>query len=85
MSILSTWKAWNLQMAVFAGSGTALVTLLQHAPARVACLRGAMAWFAVLLLGRGTAWVLGRVETLSAQTTKELALAQAAEEEGGEA
>ncbi|MFT4649308.1 MAG: hypothetical protein ACI9X4_002547 [Glaciecola sp.] len=72
-------------MAVFAGSGTALVTLLQHAPARVACLRGAMAWFAVLVLGRGTAWVLGRVETLSAQTTKELALAQAAEEEGGEA
>jgi hypothetical protein len=72
-------------MAVFAGSGTALVTLLQHAPARVACLRGAMAWFAVLVLGRATAWVLERVETLSAQAAKELAHVRAAEEEGGEA
>ena len=85
MSILSTWKAWNLQMAVFAGSGTALVTLLQHAPARVACLRGAMAWFAVILLGKGTAWAIDRVETLSAQAAKELARASAAEEEAGEA
>ncbi|MDF1839114.1 MAG: hypothetical protein P1V35_14700 [Planctomycetota bacterium] len=84
MSILSTWKAWNLQMAVFAGSGTALVTLLQHAPARVACMRGAMAWFAVLLLGKGTAWVLERVEILSAEAAKELARANAAEEEASE-
>ena len=72
-------------MAVFAGSGTALITLLQHAPARVACLRGAMAWFAVLVLGKGTAWVLQRVEELSAQAARELARVELAEEEAGEA
>ncbi len=72
-------------MAVFAGAGTALVTLLQHAPARVACMRGAMAWFAVLMLGKGTAWLLERVEGLSAKAARELARARAVEEEASEA
>ncbi len=72
-------------MAVFAGAGTALVALLQHAPARVACFRGAIAWFAVIVLGKGTGWVLEKVETYSAQAAKDLARAQAVEQEGGEA
>ncbi len=72
-------------MAVFAGAGTALVALLQHAPARVACMRGAIAWFAVILLGKSTGWVLEKVEFYSAQAARELSRTQAAEEEGGEA
>ncbi len=70
-------------MAVFAGAGTALVAILQHAPVRVACFRGAIAWIAVILLGKGTGWVLGKVEVYSAQAAKELARAQAAEQDGG--
>ncbi|MCA9002599.1 MAG: hypothetical protein KDB61_11795 [Planctomycetes bacterium] len=85
MSILSTWKAWSLQAAVFAGSATALVALLQHTPPWVACMRGAGAWLAIILLGKLFALALNKVEALSAESAKDMARKRAAEGEGSEA
>ncbi len=73
-------------MAVAIGSAAALLSLLSHAPVRVACLRGGIAWFCVLLVGKSVAWLLDRMASLEAQRearrVAELALD---EEEGNEA
>lgn len=44
-------KALFQRAAVFVGAGSALVSLWSGVPVRVACLRGAGAWIAVLVLG----------------------------------
>jgi len=46
--------------AAFAGALAALAALLAHAPVRIACLRGALAYAAVLALARGSRAVLER-------------------------
>jgi len=52
--------ALGRRLAAFAGALTGLVSLLHGVPVRVACLRGALAFAAVLLLGRAGRAVLER-------------------------
>ena len=47
-----TWTALGHRLAVTVGAGTALFGLLRHVPLRFACLRGALAWLAVIALFR---------------------------------
>ena len=58
MTPASVWQAFGRKAAVIAGASTALVSLLAHNSLLTASLRGAVAWFAVLLLVRvGTALI----------------------------
>jgi hypothetical protein len=52
--------ALGRRLAVFAGALTALVALLGDVPVRIACLRGALALVAVLLLARAGRFLLAR-------------------------
>lgn len=47
-----TWTALGHRLAVTVGAATALIGLLRHVPLRFACLRGALAWLAVIALFR---------------------------------
>ena len=59
-SIDDAWVAFTHRTAAVVGSLTALVSLLWDTPVTFASLRGALAWLAVALLGRGTSWLLRR-------------------------
>lgn len=48
----SAWSALGHRLAVIVGAGAALFALVRHVPVRVASLRGAAAWFAVVLVFR---------------------------------
>lgn len=52
-------RALFARAAVFVGAGSALLSLLSGVPVRIACLRGAGAWVAVLALGAIWTGVLG--------------------------
>ena len=54
-SVPPEWFQVAGRLAVAAGAGAALVSLLQDAPPSQAALRGAIAWFAVRLYGRYSA------------------------------
>ena len=54
------WQAFGHRAAVVAGALAALAALIVHAPVRIACLRGALAWAAVLLVIRASLWLLQR-------------------------
>lgn len=56
------WRGTVQRVAVLAGAGTALASLVFDVPVRVAALRGAFALFGVLVLGRVTASALSRAE-----------------------
>ena len=75
------WAAFGHRAAVIAGALAALTALIRHVPVRVASLRGALAWAAVLLVSRASLWLLQRTsledqppelrsETPDAQATK---------------
>lgn len=51
-SVPPEWTAIAGRLAVAAGAGAALVSLLQDAPPSQAALRGALAWFGVRLYTR---------------------------------
>jgi len=54
------WQAFGHRAAVVAGALAALAALIVHAPVRIACLRGALTWAAVLLVIRASLWLLQR-------------------------
>ena len=54
------WEAFGHRAAVVAGALAALAALIQHVPVQVACLRGGLAWAAVLLVTRVSLWLLQR-------------------------
>ena len=51
-SLDSIWRALSNRAAVFVGSATALSALVAGAPARIASLRGAVAWVGILVISR---------------------------------
>jgi len=83
MSLFTPWNELIRRIAVAAGSGAALITLLQPAPVSIACLRGGLAWVAVRLLGWFIGWVLRLMETLDAVAAIKKAEREEAEPEGG--
>ena len=60
VALAEAWRATGRQIAVVAGSGTALVSLLQHTPVYVASLRGGVVWAAVLAVTSLGAWLAVR-------------------------
>ena len=56
------WTALGHRVAATLGASTALVSLLFDASLRIACLRGALAWLALLLVTRAGGWLLVRTE-----------------------
>lgn len=54
------WEAFGHRAAVVAGALAALAALIVHAPVRIACFRGALAWAAVLLVTRASLWLVQR-------------------------
>ncbi len=54
------WTAFGHQAAAVAGALAALTALIVHVPVPIACLRGALAWAAVLLVTRASLWLLQR-------------------------
>ncbi len=61
------WTALGHRLAVVAGAGTALLSLIWHSPVHVACLRGAAAWAAIRVLARATEWLTVRTESETVQ------------------
>ncbi len=59
--LVQAWLASGRQLAVTAGSSVALISLLSDAPIRIASLRGAIAWAAVLTLTSIGSWLAPRV------------------------
>jgi len=56
----SAWVALTHRLAAIVGSSTGLISLLWGASALQASLRGGLAWLAVGLLSRATAWLLAQ-------------------------
>ena len=54
------WAAFGHRAAVVAGALAGLTALIWHVPVQIACLRGALAWAAVLLVTRASLWLLQR-------------------------
>ncbi len=59
-ALVEAWRAVGGQIAVVAGSGTALLSLLQHTPVHVASLRGGTVWGAVLVVTSLGAWLAAK-------------------------
>ena len=59
-TLVEAWRAVGGQLAVIAGSGTAVTSLLQHTPVYVASMRGAIVWGAVLAITSVGAWLAAR-------------------------
>lgn len=59
--LVQAWLASGRQLAVTAGSSVALISLFSDAPLRIASLRGAGAWAAVLALTSVGSWLAPRV------------------------
>ncbi|MEM6567885.1 MAG: hypothetical protein AAF957_05715 [Planctomycetota bacterium] len=59
--LVQAWLASGRQLAVTVGSMVALVSLFADAPVRIASLRGAIAWGAVLALVSAGSWITPRV------------------------
>lgn len=74
------WTALGHRLAVVAGAGTALLSLIWHSPVADACLRGAAAWAAIRVLALATRWLMARTEPESDQQPD----ADSAEYEAGE-
>lgn len=62
-ALATAWRAAGRQIAVIAGSATALLSLIQHTPVRIASLRGALVWSAVLLTTSVGAWLAEKTWT----------------------
>lgn len=52
MSLHPSWQALVRRLCVTAGALTALVSLAQHTPVWVACMRGALAFLVARLVAR---------------------------------
>lgn len=52
-SVQTAWQDLTRRLAAVAGAGGALVSLLNDAPVNIAAMRGAGAYFALLLLAKG--------------------------------
>lgn len=59
-ALAQAWRALGAQLAVIGGSGVALVSLFQDTPVRVASLRGAATWAAILAFTSVGAWLAPR-------------------------
>ncbi len=59
-AFLAVWRPFGQHMAVAVGSAVALISLFVNAPVRIASLRGALAWAAILCLTRTGCWLLAR-------------------------
>lgn len=59
-SLDRAWRASGRRLAVTFGAATALISLLNDTPVRIASLRGALAWGLVLSITSIGAWVLMR-------------------------
>jgi len=59
-ALAEAWRALGRQLAVVAGSGVALLSLIQDTPVRIASLRGAMTWASVLAITSLGAWLAVR-------------------------
>jgi hypothetical protein len=59
--LVRAWLASGRSLAVTVGSAVALISLLNDAPVRIASLRGAIAWGAVLALVGVGSWITPRV------------------------
>jgi hypothetical protein len=59
-ALVEAWRAVGGQIAVIAGSGTALASLIQHTPVSVASMRGGIAWGAVLAVTSIGAWLAAK-------------------------
>ncbi|MFT5048625.1 MAG: hypothetical protein ACI8QZ_000012 [Chlamydiales bacterium] len=54
------WVALTHRVAAIVGASTALISLLWDVPVSQASARGALAWLAVGLISRATAWLLAQ-------------------------
>lgn len=59
--MVHAWLASGRRIAVTVGSSVALISLISDAPVRIASLRGAIAWGAVLALVSVGTWITPRV------------------------
>jgi len=60
LQLRPAWQALTKRLAVAAGSLAALISLLHHAPASIASLRGGVAWIVVLTVSRAGLFALER-------------------------
>ncbi|MEM9382766.1 MAG: hypothetical protein AAGB93_22625 [Planctomycetota bacterium] len=77
--LVQAWLASGRQLAVTVGSTVALVSLFADAPVRIASLRGAIAWGAVLALVSAGSWIAPRVFQARTEADEEDLAADAAE------
>ncbi|MGK0482030.1 MAG: ATP-dependent protease HslVU (ClpYQ) peptidase subunit [Planctomycetota bacterium] len=56
-ALASAWRAVGHRIAAMAGSAAALLSLFQHTPVKVASLRGALVWAAIMLTTSLGAWL----------------------------
>ena len=64
----STWLALTHRWAAVTRALTALTALLVDAPVRTACLRGALSWLAVWVVGRAAAWAMTKTRPTTLPT-----------------
>ena len=79
-TLAEAWRAVGGQLAVIAGSGTAVTSLLQHTPVHVASMRGAIVWGAVLAITSIGAWLAARTWRAPAPSEVDAAEGDAAAE-----
>jgi hypothetical protein len=58
--LTTLWMSLMGRLAVCTGSLTALTSIWTNAPLPKACLRGGLAWFAILAIGKGVSALAAR-------------------------
>ena len=70
--LTTLWMSLMGRLAVCTGSLTALTSIWTHVPLPQACLRGGLAWLAVLAIGKGFAALAKRTEPAKQDSTPAL-------------
>lgn len=60
LPLRTTWVALGHRVAAGVGAFTALASLFRHVSLTAACERGALAWFALIVLTRIVRWLVER-------------------------